>query len=442
MYNSIDRLVENVKETLEFMADGDLVSVIWFSGFDECKVLLKGATKSKDLYVLLDTLKSTVGLTCFSEPLRLANEVIDELKALCPNFSVTMFTDGCTVTPHSQEEEEKRIFEQLDIMKGNILALNTIGYGWYYNEELLKQMAETSLFGRMIHSEDIEEYKDIWERQYKIVSGCIPDRVKIEVLDNDGDIVYLTRNNTKLAKKVMEMGYLDKWKNQFFVVCPEDTNEIKVTHNDEVEVFDISNMKATKLRKDTTTNFLYALAYENYYNGNTDGALDILMELRDKNMIDAQLNAFTSAERQEYQDKLQSAIFNNSERDDSAPSNYIPSENAFCIMDLLKVLANDNNYYMPTKNYNRIGQKVTDNFNLFNSKQTNPGSFKDIVLNNKNLNISVRFTVDGTVKINPRQASKNNLPTEIDSKLFRNHTIIKDGRLNMETITCKLTNDT
>ena len=441
MNKSIDRLIENVKNTIDYMAEGDLISVIWFSGYDECKVLLKGATKSKDLYTLLDTLKSTVGLTCFSEPLRLANEVIDELKALCPNFSVTMFTDGCTVTPHSQEEEEKRIFEQLDIMKDNILALNTIGYGWYYQEDLLKKMAETSLFGRMIHSEDIEDYKDIWERQYKIVSECVPEKIKIDILDNDGDVLYLTRNNTKLSKNTIEMSYLDKWKNQFFVIVPENS-KIKVAYKDSETIIDVDKVSTPKLRHDTVDNFLYALAYEKYYNGNTDEALDILMELKDKNMIDAQLKAFTSLERQEYQDKLQNAIYNNSYRDNTAPDNYIPADNAFCIMDLLKILASDDNYYLPTRDYNRIGVKVTDNFNLFKSKHANPGSFKDIVLNNKNLNISLRFTVDGLVKINPRQAEKHDLPSKIDSILFRNHTIIKDGRLNMDIINCKLTNKT
>ena len=110
MYSNIDRLVENVKQTIDFMADNDLISVIWFSGEGECKALLKGATKSPDLFKLLDTMKSILSCTCFSEPLQLANEVIDELKALCPNFSVTMFTDGETVTSHSREEEERRIF--------------------------------------------------------------------------------------------------------------------------------------------------------------------------------------------------------------------------------------------------------------------------------------------------------------------------------------------
>lgn len=442
MYSSIGKLVDNVKATLDYMDDGDLITVIWFSGFNECKVLLKGATKSKDLYTLLDTLKSTVGLTCFSEPLKLTNEVIDELKVLCPNFSVTMFTDGCTVTPHSQEEERVRIFKQLEIMRPNILALNTIGYGWYYEEDLLKSMAETSLFGRMIHSENIEEYKEIWNRQYKMISGCIPERVNIRIKDNDGDIVYLTRNNTKLSKGVIEMSYLDKWKNQFFVICPEATEVVNIVHNEELTTYKLDDLKVTKMRKDTAANFLYALAYEYYYAGRTEEALDILMELKDKNMIDRQLNAFTSSERQEFQDSLQKTIFNNSDRDSSAPDNYIPVEDAFCIMDLLKILSSDDNYYVPTKNYNRVGQKVTDNFNLFNSTKTNPGSFKDIVLNSKNLNISLMFTVDGTVKINPRQASKNNLPVEIDSKLFRNHTIIKDGRLNMDTLSCKLTPNT
>lgn len=445
MYSNIDRLVENVKQTIDFMADNDLISVIWFSGEGECKALLKGATKSPDLFKLLDTMKSTLSCTCFSEPLQLANEVIDELKALCPNFSVTMFTDGETVTSHSREEEERRIFQQLEIMKDNVLALNTVGYGNYYNEDLLKRMASMTLFGRMIHSNDIEEYKDIWERQYRILSDCIPENISISS-EYSCDIVYLTRNNTKLSKNIMEMNYLDKWKNQFFIVLPTDAKFITIKQGDTANKIEEINLKTpVKMRKDTEKNFLYAYAYELYYAGRTDEALDILAQLKDKRLIDMQLNSFTSQERQAYLDNLKEAIYNNSARDDSAPDNYIPAKDAFCLMDLIRLLAKGNNYYIPSTNYNRIGRAVKDEFNLFNKTKTNNASFKDMVLNEKNLNISLMFNVEGVVKLNPRVAARNGLPNEIQSKMYRNHTIIKDGKPNMDQMMvdmCKETYDT
>ena len=147
MYGSIDRLIENVKETINYMEDNDLISVIMFSSEKECKVLLKGATKSKDLFPLLDSMKYTLSTTCFSAPLKKANEIIDELKLLCPNISVTLFTDGEPVVNYSTEKEIEMIFEELGIMKNKILAFNTIGYGNYYNEDLLLKMSNISLFG-------------------------------------------------------------------------------------------------------------------------------------------------------------------------------------------------------------------------------------------------------------------------------------------------------
>ena len=440
MYESIDRLIENVKETINFMEDNDLITVIMFSSKDECKVLLKGATKSPDLFPLLDSMKYTLSTTCFSVPLKKTNEIIDELKLLCPNISVTLFTDGEPVVPHSLEEENKRIFNELSIMKDKILAFNTIGYGNYYNQDLLLNMANTSLFGKMIHSDKIDQYSDIWKRQYETVASCIPESIIIEA--EKSDILYITRNNTKLSSDKLDMNYLDKYKNQFYIVLDTNTTEFYINH----EEYKVSDIKESKIRKESLNNMLYGLAYEYYYKGDTDIAIDILQDLKDKTLIDNVLNAFTFEEKQECRDALSKAIYDNSVRDNSAPNNYIPDQNAFCIMDLLEILCKDNkNCYIPdSKTYNRIGRKVTDGYNLFESKDEEIlSSFaNNIVLSSKDLNISVRFKINGSVKLNPRAAKKVGLENEYECVMYRVHTLIKDGNVNVPIIKARVTKET
>ena len=162
MWADIDDLIENVKDTIRFIPDGDYVSIIWFSGADQCNVLIKGAQKNDSLYKLLDSLKSTLGVTCFSTPMKEVGNIIGDLKAICPNFSVTVFTDGQPVVSWGTEEEIRRTLENIDVWKDEVLALNTIGYGNYYDQDFLKQMSAKSVFGQFIHSSKIDEYKDIF----------------------------------------------------------------------------------------------------------------------------------------------------------------------------------------------------------------------------------------------------------------------------------------
>jgi hypothetical protein len=433
MSGHINGLVDNVKQTHEAMADGDLISVVWFSGEGQGAILIKGATKTDDVNKLLDTIRSTVGLTCFSEALQKVNTIIDDLSVLCSNFNVTFFTDGHTVTYHSEKEEEDRIFSQIEKMKNRIMALNTIGYGNYYNQDLLGRMADATMYGKMIHSSKINDYKEIWTHNYQILSDMVMEKVTIDTEAGEfpPSILYLSNKTTKLTSEgFMELNFLDKKKNQFFLILnPVDT---MFYIND--EQYNANEIKA-KIPAPTIKNFYYALAAEKYYIGHTDDALDILAhQLHDKHAIDTHLAAFTADERAEFQKELNGFVFKNRTRlkDGEAPLDYVPADDAFCVMDLLKLLATGSNFYVPVKDYNRIGLKVDDQFNLFTAnKEEVKAPFNDFVFNSQHLNLSVRYMVNGTVKLNPKQAKANNLPTVIDSRIFRNQTIIKDGNLNV-----------
>jgi hypothetical protein len=443
MSGHLNQLVENVKETVKVMSDNDLISVVWFSGEGEGDVLLKGATKSPDINGLLDTLKRPVGTTCFSEPLQRVNKIIDDLSVICSNFSVTFFTDGETVTRHSREEEEDRIFKELDSMKSRIMAFNTIGYGYYYNQDLLQKMAGISMFGKMVHSSQINEYKEIWTHTYNILNDMVVEKVVVDTRIEDGDkveVLYLSSKTTKFANKgAMELSFLDKRKNQFFLIMDKTVGSF-IVNDTEYSVIDITK----KVPTPSLNNMYYALAYEYYYAGRSEEALDILAHnVRDKYAIDKVLNAFTADERAVFTKELKKFIFTNKSRLNTgrSPEGYIPAEDAFSVMDLLKLLANaGENFYVPVKDYNRIGLKVEDNFNLFkaNPDQDVKAPFKDFVFNQQHLNLSIRYMVNGTVQINPRQAKIHNLPTTVDSRIFRNQTIIKDGNLNVQKFTAQI----
>lgn len=135
MSTEINNLIDNVQETIKHINEDDLISIIWFSSPGQYRTLIKGAKKTDELHKLLDTLRSTIATTCFSDPLKEAQLIVNELVTLCPNISITLFTDGCPVVPWSVSEEENRVFRILNEIKDKILAFNTIGFGNWYNKD-------------------------------------------------------------------------------------------------------------------------------------------------------------------------------------------------------------------------------------------------------------------------------------------------------------------
>lgn len=435
MYNEISRLIDNVKQTITEMADNDKVTIIWFSSHNQCKVLVKNSSKDeKELFALLDSIKSTVGATCFSTPMREVNEVIEDLQALNHNFSVTLFTDGDPVVPWSEKEEENLVFAELKKMKDKVLAVNTIGYGIYYNQDFLRNIAAESAFGNAIHSSQINEYVSIFHHNYERISDLVMDSAELTA-PTGTDVLYLNTTSTKMVRDTgyMKMSRLEKRKNQFFIVGDGD---FKFDFNGEtVDTAQLTN----EVAESTLTNFYYAYAYELHYAGYRQEALEILANnIKDKYFIDRQLNAFTYNEVGDFRKELRKAVIkpkDNRYRDGESPDNYVPKEDALCVMDILGILSEGTNYYIPSKNYQRVGVEVKDEQNIFTANNEEIRSLvKDFTFNKKHMNVSISFTVNGKVTINAKLAKSHNLPKEVDSKIYRTHTIIKDGNLNMQSI--------
>ena len=436
MSTQIHNLIDNVQETIKHINDNDLISIIWFSSPGQYRTLIKGAKKTDGLDKLLDTLRSTLSTTCFSDPLKEAQIIVNELVTLCPNISITLFTDGCPVIPWSIQEEEKRIFNILNDIKDKILAFNTIGFGNWYNKDLLTNMAATSEYGTFFHSSKIDEYLTIFNHNFEKISDMVFESVNIEA--QNCDIIYLSRNFTKMEDGFFKLSRLNSKKNQFFIVGTDDKD---FEFEYQGETFNSKDLKPTQT-KATLINFLYSYAYNLYYNSNSRDSLDIVAKgLRDKSLVDSHLNSFTYDERAAHTKKLTDSIFKPRERlkDGICEENYIPKDDAPCIMDLLGILQNEDAYYVPfSKNvdeYKRISRKTEDSFDVF-SKTTDEVlvPFNNFVYNKEHLNLSILVTIPGKVKLNPRSAKSVDLPTEIDSRIFRAYTIIKDGTLNMKSI--------
>lgn len=434
MYHSIEQLMEDCKKTILQMKDNDFYTVIWFSSAGEYRTVLKGIKNDEAnreaSFRVLDSLKSVLDYTCFSESVEETEKIVDELAALCPNFSVTLFTDGCAVTPWSTANEHNRVKTVLERLKDKILAFNTIGYGNYCDEEVLNEWASISNFGQFIHSGKIDEYHTIFEENAERARNLEKDSVEFEV--KGADIYYFTSNNVSKYHEKVSLNHIDKKTNQFIII--NDGGNLTGTINGD----DFTDDGKKSIPANRMDALMYKLALAEYCFGDRYTAICILgKSLADKPMTDAQIAAFTPDEIEKFKKKLKNAAFRNKDRNKgTAPANYVPDENTPCLINLLSILTQSkDNLYVVNNNYKRIGRVTTDSFNMFKKKyEENTSPIENIVYNASKLNISIGFNIPGTVSLNPKQAKAVGLNPEHECGIFRNHTIVKDGYLNMDEL--------
>lgn len=111
------------------------------------------------------------------------------------------------------------------------------------------------------------------------------------------------------------------------------------------------------------------------------------------------------------------------------------------VIDVLTILNNGNNFIYDIKNYNNIGDKVVDNFNLFNKYENqDPTPFK-LIPHASRANLTVQIINYGSVKINPIQAKREGIDNKFNHiQSYNNKTIIRDGILNVDMITVLVDN--
>jgi len=455
MWGNIREAIDDIKKIVTLMGDEDYLTVGWFSGHGEHRVLIKAARKDeKTLHRLLDSIAYALGITVFSEPLEEIGHILDETAPICDRRVVMFFTDGQPVVDRwSYNEEVAKMTKAVMAISPKVLAFNTVGYGSYYNRDTLVMLSAMTQFGQFTHASKIGDISKIWEADRERVADTVKESVIITAPDY-ADIVYLTSKSTRMIgghtglTTEIALTSLDKRKNQFFILFDEhedDKNLIDYVVNGKSEWVSVNLIKESKPHEATIKNLLYALADRYYYTGERGMTLATLATLKDKALIDSHVSAFTPDEIAEQQKRIKKALFGGSKyrmTQGEAPKGYVPPKDAFCVMDLLKLLAsNGKAWYLASSNYSRIGLKTEDQFNLFKrDKEKAAGALMgDFVYNSKYLNMSLRFNAKGNVKLLPGAATASGLDMKFDkglvpTQIIRNHTIIKDGTLNMSTI--------
>lgn len=454
MYDALPKMKKHLKEKLfEQIPETDDISLVYFSGRGEYGVLVEGlnVSKVKDLksvYEKIDSLK-TIGLTGFMEPLKEVGELVKRLPKT--NIKEMFFlTDG-----YDNQWTEKDVLNQCKELVSLVDNSYLVEYGWYCNTPLIKKMVET-LNGIHLFSEDIVSYKAIAE---KVMSEGVTKKVKVKLPEK-------TRENLAFYTYNFNINVVVADENNMISV-PEDLKEYGYITEEELK----ENLNADALT------YMSLFAYASRKSSKT--VYEILAKLGDVKLIKQYVNTFGKQDLIKFLDNTEVAVKEESGRMvEGCNYNLVPSEDAYNVVEMIQDLMVKGNLLYPENeafSYKPIGRakeivsieervakvkeeivNTTDSellksqaekmVKLLNSEdlqfETN-NSGKGIEISNltwheSRPNLSVLVRKEGFVNLPKNQFDID----KIETFIYRNYTIIKDGILNMNSLPVSLVKET
>jgi hypothetical protein len=443
----------------------DSVTIIWFSGRNECGVLLEdyrigGAMELNKVKSLIDKYLTTVGLTSFKEPLIELKGVIERVSKRDPKMLHTMFflTDG-----YDNRNTTKEILSAIENVKEELSSAIIVEYGWYCNKQLLSQMA-TTVGGVHTFSKGFDEYEPYSEKVFTHNKPVKRRYIKLDHTPHSGVVFNIIDGDVVM--------YLPNEDNEIFVSVDGEVNLFYFTEDkpSATNLGDENFISDSILGGDTTDQIfagLYGAAFAYSRRSDYNMVSEILKFLGDAKLITIKANTFGTQKINELESYFLGAMNNESERYvDGYNPDLEPAEDAFCVMDMLEILmsSDDNVWYPrdPSFGYKRTGgkavakksdmtqeakdeikrltesgdiaalqaklQEVADSTTetlKFNFNEENPSSpISNLTWNETRANLSVQVTYKGWVEL---PENSFGLGPKFETHIFRNYTIIKDG---------------
>lgn len=443
MSSDLSQLASDLIAKAKQVPEGDTVTLGWFSGEGQHNFILKGfkigsKTDWKILELAVTENKSPVGCTCFSEILASTEQVVKDLSVFSDVYALMLLTDGYPVVSNYKREIEN-IFKAIDRIEGKISAALMVGYGDYYNKELMAQMAE-GFGGSLTHCSKLPDIGISLEAFVKQSQELAP-KVEVKLLTDTAkdDLVFTVRDGSVSLHTIAD--------NNTVKVSPKRKGDLKVfiltkgVPATSTEVILTEDVISRPTAKESLVQGAYAAAYLLTQQTKTDQALDVLAVLGDKHLIDGVNNAFTNADYGKAENRIKSAVFSPKAGRlvEGYVKDYLPKEDAFCLVDVLNTLmADDEAYFYPHHqdfSYRRIGPKtiVEDGYPTFTADSNVKCPLNSLTWNSEKLNLSVLARIGGTIEL-PSGHEKLGLAKDYPTFLFRNYTIVRDGFLNTTTL--------
>lgn len=474
MYYDLSKVRAQLKKQLpKLLKEKDTISIIWFSGRGQFGCLLEAEpvatlTDLKTVEGAIDRWLQPQGLTGFKEPLEEVSKLADRLSKKNSNVINLLFmSDGC-----DNCWQRGDIIKAVEAASAKVASATFIEYGYYADRNLLSQMAEKS-GGSLIHAADFDSYVPMFDAVIqKRQTGAKKVEIKVSG-DPVGGFAYAIQGGDLLTFAV-EGGSK--------VNVPEDLQEIFYLipnpPKDAPEVVNPFKYSAA----------MYAALSLFSQRMNSDVVFALLKATGDVTYIDQFTNCFGKQKYSEFMDATKTAAFDDSKRlINGYNPNKVPKEDAFTVLDLLRVLSSDDENRIlldsPDFKYSRIGRGRVDSNEVMTAEEqqqiadltaemTKTKDAKKIkeltaqiaavtankqealkfvadkneegypinslTYNEERPNISFMVRKTGKVDLTMRLKKDQGVPADFETFVFRNYAVIKDGLVNLEKLPVRL----
>lgn len=437
MYGQLDHVKTHVKNKLATMLKpGDTFSCIWFSGRGQFGTLIEAMRLEtpSDMMTIggaLDKWVRPMGLTGFKEPLEEVERLALRVKNKLPS-AMHFMSDGM-----DNQWPRADVLRAIENAGGAISSATIIEYGFYADRAFLSQMA-AKVGGAHVFAQDYQAFGSVFERALRnkpTSSKRSSFKVKGDAI---GGFVFTVANDEVTA----------------YAIEGE-----KVTTPDAVEhVFYLSPSKVGTdqgtvivgdARDQTPASAaVYAAMSLFAMRGRSDVVWPLLKLTGDVRLIDQFASCFGKQKYSDFQHAAEAAALDTKHRRvNGYDPNRVPRDDAFTVLDVLRMLENDPSarLLLDSKEfkYQRIGRAVEANDDAlqFEADLAFGGyPLTGLVYNADRPNVSVRVVKKGSVKLPSTRPST--LPESFATQVYRTYTIVKDGIVNVSKLPALVSKDT
>lgn len=459
MYSDLPKIREQLKAKLpKLLAEGDTLSIIWFSGRGEFGILVEGEPVAtlkdlSDLNKAIDRWLKPVCLTGFKEPLLEASKLVDRLGGCCSLF---FMSDG-----YDNQWGQSEIIQSIVEVAEKCASVTIVEYGYYCNHPLMVQMAEEA-GGTILFNEDFRSYEPTFDAaMQKRPLGA--KRIEVD----------LGHEPVRGFAFAIDGGSL--------VAFKADGTTVKVPEHLSAVWF-IAEAQPSELSETTEDSHAAAYAAIALYaqRMDTSTVLAILKFTGDVRFINQWAGCFGKQKYAEFVDAVTEAVFDASCRlVDGHDPDAVPPDDAFTVLDLLNILVSDDANHIlvdspefrykrtslareqvvalpddikeqidqldPEKDAKKI-EKLAAPFQAL-TFQADPMPrgvpIGGLVFNETRPNVSIQVRKTGKVDIKARKGKEHKaLPDRFPTFIYRNYTIIRDGIINIDRLPMRVTKAT
>ena len=392
MYDTIDMLRTHLKNKIPILSQpDDFISIIWFQHYSHFGVLQEhiNIANMQDLQAFnnaLDRYLRAGGGTYFGDAVTKANELAEKYQE---GAQIFFMTDGCE---NSQNETTRNAFANA---KASTVLVE---YGWYTNREYIEELTNLSN-GVSIFSKDFEKITGSFDTY---LTNTVDSKQKRTV------------ENVDYCFQIVD-GECKIWKANSDRICslPSSYSEVYTFTSENIvdETFITSDDQA-----------YYACLMFCIKQRLTDVVWKLLQITGDKYFIRKWYSCYSKQDFVNIFDDLKDSYCDALKRfREGKDVSFMPREDEFTVMDLLKCLENDPSArmypYHQSFKYTRISRKVESAERFVANKDL--GCELHLVYNATRANVSIGCKVYGhTIKADESIEA---------TQTYRNYAIIKDG---------------